>query len=397
MKKQELLLLVGVIFLAGLLGCPSAPVVPTPVPGDEVDSTMAEVVVSGRLYDPEAKATTHEIGDMLKQHVVQLNFFFCQGEGESYQEKFFLIPVEDGAYAGKFVVNPGSYQIVVSASDANGRIIFYDNFSQEIVAGKNRLEVSLAIKEKYTFLFVVEGLPGEYEEYGTGEITTKDGLIFWASYGPENINGDDAPAIMAFRAYLPMNFDGVESQAVLVVKDKNGDSYVTELGFSIFEAIDGTLVVPYVFPDWLGQVEVGILFEFEYENFRPTDEQGRVLPALLIKTVDDNNISVTMDTGDFPVFYYGVFYPEGYEGGYLSDCIFKINYKYVLTSGETHVISRPKEITCQWYQQEPFPAGDCFRPSFPAFLDGKLLKLAVSPEGPIYGYYYWPIPEVLAE
>jgi len=262
-KSMVVALMVAVLMVSVLTGCPKAPVTP---PVDAVDNPQGDVeqpngmvIVSGKLFDPN-KATTREIGDMLKRQIVQLNFNFYH-ETALDGSLYYVVPVEQGSFYAQLPIRTGNWCVWVEAIDINGQCLFYDSTTLTVAAGDNLLEVSFAIVNSFLFKFTVEGLPGEYDDYGQAEISTNSGDIFYVQYSVDRVEGQEP--LMVFYAYLPTGFDGQQQQAILKIQDRNKKAYYSEIGFNIFQATEGMMSIPYQFPSWMGDVNVDITFEYE--------------------------------------------------------------------------------------------------------------------------------------
>ena len=261
--------LVAFLLLCTFTGCPVSGTLSTDNGGGVIELELGKVIVSGQLYDPAAKASIGDYGDLLKRQITSLNFFFyLQGDDQLNQSQSFFVPVENGSYYAEIMIRPGTYDIWVEAIDAYGNVLFSDNLKFEVNGGENLIEVVFIMTESYRYRFFVGELPGAYDEYGQAVITTNDGSTYYAWFSPQNPGGQD-PVTMIFTAWLPLDFDSLLNQAVLAIQDINGKSYATQLDFDLFDAVYGIMYVPYVYPSWMGDVYVDISFEYEEQTTKP--------------------------------------------------------------------------------------------------------------------------------
>ena len=270
MKKAMSVVVLAVVIVSALAGCPDFVVPPSDNDGGEPQQEMGKLIVNIQLYDPVAKVSISDYGDLLKRQIVSLNLFFdLQGDEKPLRQSFFA-PVENGWCRTEIMIRPGIYDVWVEAIDVIGRILFFNKLDGfEVVRGENRLAVALIMNQNYLYRFTIPDLPGEYDEFGGAIITTNDGATYYIWFYPQIPDGGDTSTLMVFDAWLPLDFDGLASQAVLVIQDRNGESYVTELNFDIFDAVGGIMYLPYVYPEWMGDVIVDISFEYEQPTKPP--------------------------------------------------------------------------------------------------------------------------------
>lgn len=283
MKKAMCVVLVVFAAMA-VVGCPATIQIPIPdvsvVSGDTsatqppvVQQEMGKVIVSGKLYDPQAKGVTHDIGDLLKRQITSLNFFFYPVTGGECQS--FFVPVVNGSFYAEMLVYPGQYNVYVEAVDCFYQALFTDYVEMKVGQGDNKLKVVLEMNRYYHYRFIIDGLPGEYNDFGQAIVTTNDGSRYYVSYSMQYLGGGmgksatkgggnpEQTPTRFFDAYLPVSFDGVKNQAFMAITDRNGKQYATDLTFNLPQAIEGVMILPYTYPSWLGDVTVDISFDYE--------------------------------------------------------------------------------------------------------------------------------------
>lgn len=299
-------LFLAVLAVAILAGCPLPPTTPiipiddpvVVVPPVVTVPEMGKVIASGKFYDPANKGSVHDDGDLLKRQIAFLNFYFYPESGESPSSaQSFRIPVESGSYYGEMAVRPGSYNVWVEAIDIFGQVLFYKNTNFEVVTGNNRIQVELSMITEFCNKFIFPDLAGDFGDYGQAEIKVKSGQTFWAIYEAKYLFGWENPPILYFTVLLPLAFDGDKDQAVLTIWDLSGAPHLTELNFDLLEAVGGMMYLPFVYPQWMGNVDVDITFEYENEHF--VYSGGQFWNS--IKEAADNSSSseITIGTGDY--------------------------------------------------------------------------------------------------
>ena len=129
--------LAALLFLCTFTGCPVPGTLPTGLPmnngGGATDDGITEpqpqlskVIVSGQLYDPAAKVSIHDYGDLLKRQITSLNFFFyLHGDDQLNQSQSFFVPVGNGNYYAELMIRPAIYNVWVEAVDTYGNVLFY--------------------------------------------------------------------------------------------------------------------------------------------------------------------------------------------------------------------------------------------------------------------------------
>jgi hypothetical protein len=114
---------------------------------------------------------------------------------------------------------------------------------------------------------------------------------------------------------------------------------------------------------------------------RPVDEDGKVLPALLITTVDAQNVSVVLDPGDFPAVTDGIFASEyggaSQIGHFVVD--FLINGAWQgqeIVPGVEYTMPKPTALALSWVYKKI--GGNVeyveYRSDIPVVCDGQLMR-----------------------
>lgn len=172
----------------------------------------------------------------------------------------FNIEVVDGLYSGSFLLEQGDYDVYIVAYDKCGNQLFYDNSSIRVIAYETAtLEVVFGLTSYYNFQFTVSDLPGDYGDYGEARVVS-NGETFYASYYRYWV--DESQSFLVFSAYLPISFTGYLDRSAVVVRDLSGQEQASVVVFDIFDTVPCYfLELPYLLPNWLGEVEVDIDFE----------------------------------------------------------------------------------------------------------------------------------------
>lgn len=268
--NKAMQMLAVVLMVVALAGCPPAGQVPNDPPAP---AGIGQVKIEGSLYETSEKSIDwNEIVEFFKPRISRLELHFIPvdpvdpAKGIGIPEdniRIFNIEVIDGEYSAIFLLEEGEYDVYISARDVTGYSgLFYATSKVTVVAGQTKtMAVVLGLAEHYNFHFIVEDLPGEYGESGWGKTVTEEGQYF-SSYYRWYPNGYEGESYVVFSSYLPIDFEGQEDRAALMIKDINGDDYAVALGFNIFDIEpDIPMGIPYVVPDWLGNVELDISFQ----------------------------------------------------------------------------------------------------------------------------------------
>lgn len=123
--------------------------------------------------------------------------------------------------------------------------------------------------------------------------------------------------------------------------------------------------------------DIGILQPF----VRPVDQDGKVLPALLVTAVDAQSVSVILDPGDFPAVTDGIFAAEyggaSQIGHFVAD--FLINGAWQgqeIVPGVEYTMPKPTALALRWVYKKI--GGNVeyveYRSDIPVFCDGQLMR-----------------------
>ncbi|MDO8669351.1 MAG: hypothetical protein Q7K65_03595 [Candidatus Buchananbacteria bacterium] len=291
MRKQIVcLVLIAVLALAG---CPTAPV--NQVPDSSIPAGFGQVTVQGDLNATKSliqvsadKADTgtainwNSIVDHLKPQITTMQFSFWPanvpvpiptedstnkggdsgggGGGGGMGGQDFVIDVVDGVFQGSFLIRPGAYDVYVSAYGQDGILYFYANSYIEVGLGmSSTLQVVFQLTNYLQFRFVVDGLPGEYGDFGQASIIDGDNDYYADYYRWYDWYGNSS---IVFSAYLPIDFSGSLDESAVIAQDANDKYYASGLAFSVFDVTgDGPMHIPYAPVNWLGEIDVDIDFQ----------------------------------------------------------------------------------------------------------------------------------------
>ncbi|MEK7653164.1 MAG: hypothetical protein AAB358_01635 [Patescibacteria group bacterium] len=250
MKKQMFVMMVAIALVALFSTAASAGIADT-ARGDEISVAriLDGVVTKGGGINLDSVAQT------LKQDIVELGFDFYQTSGDGYNY-YFTLPVIDGQYKGEFTgIVPGNYEVNVYAFDDNSNVIFDGHTSVSVSAGKTSvLEVWLELADLYNYQFAIDGLPGEYWDWGPLNVTVDNGGEYTAYY-----LGLDAQGRPIFSALLPFDFE----RGYITVQNTDGKWYSALLQFDFYAMYYGggePVYQPFINMADLGSVEVTIRF-----------------------------------------------------------------------------------------------------------------------------------------
>jgi len=248
------------------------PVVDVPVVHTEIPAGMGVVSVSGNFNEgAKADIDWNDIVSFQRSRVEMLSLDFyphldgnpiLKGGGGDY----FVIEVIDGEYDGRIFLHEGQYDVYVTAYDWNNASLFGWVKTITVLAGETtEVAVVLGLNETYGFQFSIADLSGEYDEYGYAKLTV-NGQYFYCSYSRYYTNWDTGEYVVLFRACLPIDFDGSVDESILIVTDQDGNQFATELVFNIFDVDSlaseyGFMVIPYIFPQSLGYLDLDIQFQ----------------------------------------------------------------------------------------------------------------------------------------
>ena len=280
-RKEEnmqkiLVILATLMLVVGLTGCPATTPISEPVEEELlIPAGMGNVIIEGDFNESKALMDWNDIVEFHKPRIRQLAFVFFPadsgigkgGGGMEIGSYYHSIDVINGSYSGSILVPAGEYNLYVTAYDELGMETFVYNYSLVVVAGRSgRLGVLLGLSEHYLFQFVVDDLPGDYSEYGYANLVV-NGEGYYCQYSRVYPYSGSNEYVVLFRASLPIDFDGRVDESALIVTDLDGKDYATELQFNIFD-IDVLrendywfMNVPYIFPEWLGRLDVNVYFQ----------------------------------------------------------------------------------------------------------------------------------------
>ena len=238
-----------------MVGCPQ----PLQV---DIPAEMGKVVVKGNLYDDRDSLKSidpNNVVDLFIDHARSMVFDFFPESGNRIS---FSVAIQDnGQYEGSFLLPAGKYYMFTTILDWESNVLFYNNSHVQVVKGQeSKMSIIFELYPIARFNFQINGLPGDYPEYGQATIITNAGQVFTGNYY-RNYKGKGAGDEIIFEFWLPFDFDGADG-AYLMLTDVNGEAQATELGigFNIFLAVDGYFTIDYVEATNLGSVDVTIGF-----------------------------------------------------------------------------------------------------------------------------------------
>ena len=258
MKKSLVLasMMLALSFL--MVGCPQAPQIDNSIPQGE----MGKVVIKGNLHDDRDNLKSIDPNNVVDLYIEQARYLVFDFYPESGNEISFSVAIQDnGQYEGSFLLPAGKYYMFTTILDWKSDTLFYNNSHVQVAKGQEtKMSIIFELYPIARFNFQINGLPGDYPEYGQATIITNAGQVFAGNYY-QNYKGKSVGNEIIFEFGLPFDFDGADG-AYLMLTDVNGEAQATELGvgFNIFSAAYGYFTIDYVEATELGSVDVSIGF-----------------------------------------------------------------------------------------------------------------------------------------